>query len=103
MKQYHVYIVSSLSRSIYIGSTSNVLGHVSQHRTRFNKGHTSLYRIHRLVYLEESPTAWAMVRRERQLKGWTRKRKVALIESVNPGWFDLAEAWGLPKPAYLGR
>jgi putative endonuclease len=95
-KQYHVYILSNRSRSLYIGSTSALLVRIAQHRVGYYKGHTSLYRIHRLVYYEELPSARAMVQRERQLKVWTRKRKIALITSMNPAWNDLAADWALP-------
>jgi putative endonuclease len=96
-KVYHVYIMSSRSRAIYIGSTSALAKRVAQHRAEFYRGsHSHLYRIHRLVYYEHCPTARAMVERERELKSWTRAKKVALIRAVNPTWDDLAAGWVLP-------
>lgn len=97
MKHYHVYIMSNRSRSIYVGSTSALLVRVAKHRSRYYRGHTALYRIDRLVYYEELASAREMVRRERQLKGWTRKRKIALIEATNPAWNDLARDWPVPR------
>jgi len=104
VKVYHVYIMSSRSRAIYVGSTSALARRVAQHRTRFHRGsHSAFYRVHRLVYYERHSTALSMVHRERQLKGWTRAKKVALIASMNPAWDDLAADWGLPDgPAPLG-
>ena len=96
-KVYCVYIMSSRARAIYIGSTSALPKRVAQHRVGYFHGsHTHFYRITRLVYFEVCPTARAMVERERQLKGWTRAKKVALIRSVNPAWDDLAAGWELP-------
>ena len=96
MKVYHVYIMASLTRRLYIGSTSALMRRAAQHRTGYFKGHTSLYRIHSLVYFEQVATAAAAVARERQLKGWTRERKMRLVETANPGWRDLAADWPIP-------
>ena len=99
-RQYFVYIVSSKSHAIYIGSTSALLVRLAKHRCRFYHGsHTALYRIDRLVYFEEHPNAASMVARERQLKGWRRDRKIELIERENPQWKDLAKDWQLPDLA----
>ena len=93
-QSYHVYIMASRTRAIYIGSTSALVARVAKHRTRFHPtSHTAQYRIDRLVHFEEQESASRMVRRERQLKGWTRARKVALIEATNPAWDDLAAGW----------
>jgi putative endonuclease len=86
--------MASRTRAIYVGSTSALVVRVGKHRRRFHPtSHTAQYRIDRLVYFEEQESAAAMVRRERQLKGWTRARKIALIEATNPAWDDLAEHW----------
>ena len=82
---YHVYIVSSRSRAIYIGVTSDLIQRVA--------GHTRRYRITRLVYFEATNDITAAITREKQLKGWRREEKVRLIESSNPTWEDLAEGW----------
>jgi len=98
MRIYHVYIMSSRSRATYVGSTSALATRVAQHKAGYWHGsHTHLYRIKRLVYYEVCQTARAMVERERQIKGWTRAKKVALIQSVNPAWDDLAADWVLPE------
>jgi putative endonuclease len=92
MRQYHVYIMASLSKALYVGVTSNLELRVQQHKDGRER-HTAKYHINRLVYVEETPDMVSAIRRERQIKGWTRAKKVALIESVNPGWADLAESW----------
>ena len=76
--------------------TSNLAGRLSQHRRGVYPGSfTHRYNITRLVYVEAAPTAWAAIRREKQLKGWSREKKVRLIECRNPGWEDLSAASGL--------
>jgi len=96
MGTYQVYILVSLSRCLYVGSTCDLVRRIHQHRTKHSRGHTAKYRIDRLVYYEPARDVHAARRRERQLKGWTRVRKLALIESVNAGWLDLALDW-LPR------
>lgn len=97
MRSYHVYIMSSRSRAIHVGSTSALPKRVAQHEAGYYHGsHTHLYRITRLVYDEVCPRARAMVERERQIKGWTRAKKVVLIEAMNPACDDLAADWELP-------
>ena len=92
-RQYHVYIMGSAGGILYVGSTSDLHKRVWQHRVDWFRGFSGRYRIDRLLYYEEQLSAAAMVRRERQLKGWVRRRKVALIESTNAGWRDLAADW----------
>jgi putative endonuclease len=64
-----------------------------EHKHGLLPGLTSKYRIHRLVHVEEFDHADQAIAREKQLKGWTRKRKIALIESVNPSLKDLSANW----------
>ncbi|MEO6068717.1 MAG: GIY-YIG nuclease family protein [Gemmatimonadota bacterium] len=92
-RRLHVYIMASASGVIYIGSTSNLRQRVWQHRVDWFKGFSGKYRVDRLVYFEDHSAPSAMVTRERQLKGWVRRRKVDLIELENGGWRDLAEGW----------
>jgi hypothetical protein len=67
-----------------------------QHKNGILEGFTKKYGCTRLVYYEQYDDPRDSVERERKLKGWTRARKVELIESVNPRWQDLAENWGVP-------
>jgi putative endonuclease len=92
-RAYATYILASRSRVLYVGSTSDLVRRVYQHRTRMIKGFTQKYDVTRLVYFEQTPNARAAVAREREIKGWRRQKKVRLIESVNPGWLDLAAGW----------
>ena len=90
-RHYHVYILSSRSRAIYIGVTSDLARRMESHRSGHIAGHTRRYRINRLVYFEETTDITAAIAREKQLKGWRRSKKVQLIESSNPTWEDLAD------------
>ena len=97
-KTYFVYILASRRRTLYIGVTSDLERRLTQHRHGDGRGFTSKYRTHRLVHSEQYGLVGDALRREKQLKGWTRATKVALIESGNPDWLDLAaKAGGLVK------
>src|SRR4051794_41132660 len=91
---YSVYIMASRSGVLYIGMTSDLQTRVRQHKAGTFKGFTEKYRCHRLVYCERYGYVQAAIGREKQLKGLTRKKKIALIESTNPRWHDLSESWG---------
>lgn len=95
-ESYWVYIVTSRSGTLYIGSTSNLMRRIWEHKNGILEGFTKQYGCTRLVYYEKHDDPRHSTNRERQLKGWTRARKVALIESVNPRWQDFAENWELP-------
>src|SRR5216683_6806073 len=90
MREYWVYIVANIHRTLYIGVTNNLAERVYQHKNSVVPGFTSKYRIDRLVYLESTTDVNAAIAREKQLKGWVRRKKIALIESMNPQWEDLA-------------
>ena len=93
MKNYCVYIMASASRDLYTGVTSNLERRVLQHQRKLLGGFTARYNINRLVYYEMSGEPMAAILREKQVKGWSRKRKIALIESVNRDWKDLSAGW----------
>jgi len=90
MTNYYVYIMSNRSSTLYTGSTNNLIGRVIHHKDKLVDGFTKRYGINRLVYYEVGETREAAVNREKQIKGWTRAKKIALIESVNPTWRDLS-------------
>lgn len=92
-KTYFVYILSSRSRAIYIGVTSDLIARLHQHRTHAVPGHTARYSIDRLVYFESTEDVHAALEREKQLKAFRREKKVRLIESGNPTWCDLSAEW----------
>ncbi len=88
---YHVYIVTgwSLTRVLYGGVTSNLAARIDAHRRRSVDGFTARYRLWKLVYAEAFVHVRDAIAREKQIKGWRRERKLALIESVNPEWSEL--------------
>ncbi len=93
MRNYYVYILASNSRCLYVGTTNDLARRATQHRAGSGCEFTRKYRVARLVYYEQAPSALAMMARERQLKRWTRARKHRLIESINAGWLDLSADW----------
>ena len=95
-KRYFVYILASRSRTIYTGITSVLKTRIREHREGRVPGFTLKYRIHRLVHFESFQDVRAAIGREKEIKGWGRGKKIALIEATNPNWDDLAEAW-FPK------
>ena len=94
MKRYYVYIMTNRSWTLYTGVTSNLQRRVYEHRQKPVPCFTSKYNITRLVYFEETSDVHAALAREKQIKGWLRAKKIALIESVNPEWKDLSREWG---------
>jgi putative endonuclease len=89
--QYFVYIMTNKSGTLYAGVTNNLERRVYEHKHHLVKGFTHKYNIDKLVYFEETTDINAAISREKQIKGWLRKKKIALIESMNPGWKDLSE------------
>ncbi len=89
-KQYYVYIMSSRSSTLYIGSTRDLMKRVLEHKEKVVEGFTKRYSIDRLVYYEVCAILEASINREKQLKGWTRAKKIVLIGSMNPEWKDLS-------------
>lgn len=93
MKQYYIYIMTNRSRTLYIGMTNDLERRVSQHKAKLIPGFTSKYNITQLVYYEATNDVHEAIAREKQLKGWLRSKKIALIESVNADWKDLSAEW----------
>jgi putative endonuclease len=90
MKQYYVYIMTNKSRTLYTGVTNDLERRVYEHKQKLIPGFTTRYNISRLVYFEATEDIRAAIEREKQIKGWLRQKKVALIESVNPEKKDLS-------------
>jgi putative endonuclease len=84
MKQYYVYIMTNSSRTLYTGVTDNLVRRVYEHKNKLIKGFTQKYNITGLVYYEITSDVQAAIQREKQIKGWLRKKKIALIEDANP-------------------
>lgn len=92
MKTYFVYIMASKKNgTLYIGMTNNLIRRVWQHKNNVIEGFTKKYGVHRLVYFESTNDVKAAIVREKQMKKWNRKWKIALIEKENPMWDDLYE------------
>ena len=93
MKQYFVYILTSKSGTLYTGMTNNLERRVHQHKHKLIEGFTSKYNVNRLVYYETYRDVRDAIDREKQIKGWRRSKKIALIETMNPKWQDLSAGW----------
>ena len=91
---YYVYILTNWDDSvIYIGVTSNLPKRLYEHRNQLADGFTKRYNVHKLVYFEQTSDVNSAIAREKQLKGWTRKKKNDLISQMNPEWIDLSPTW----------
>ncbi|MFZ0770525.1 MAG: GIY-YIG nuclease family protein [Candidatus Sulfotelmatobacter sp.] len=100
--EYFVYIVCSRSGTLYIGMTNSIYRRALQHKRGEIEGFASRYGCDRLVYYESFDDVHKAIGREKQLKGWARAKKIALIESRNPRWEDFAEKWGA-QMAFAGE
>lgn len=92
-RTYYVYIVTNRSRTLYVGVTNNLKRRVWQHKQGDIKGFTSRYHIDQLVHYELFGDVRAAIAREKQIKHWRREKKIQLIISENPGWYDLSDGW----------
>jgi putative endonuclease len=99
-RMYYTYIVASRSHNLYIGMTSEIEIRVKQHKEGRFDGYSKRYNCDRLVWFERHPYVNDAIAREKQLKGWSRAKKIALIERGNPAWVDLSEGWGLPMKVF---
>jgi putative endonuclease len=90
MRQYFVYIMTNRSRTLYTGVTNNLERRVQEHRSKLVPGFTQRYNITQLVYWEEYRDVRDAIAREKEIKGWLRNKKIALIEFMNPHWDDLS-------------
>jgi len=93
MRQYYVYIMTNRSRTLYTGVTNNLYRRVYEHKNKLIGGFTKKYNITKLIWYEVTSEVTSAIAREKQIKGWLRRKKIALIESVNPEWKDLSEEW----------
>ena len=100
-RTYYVYIMASRSKTLYIGVTNDLERRVREHQTDTHEGFTQKYNVNRLICYEESNDVQAAIAREKELKGWRRSKKLALIESNNDEWENRSESWftGRPDPS----
>ena len=96
-------MLASRSRVLYVGVTNDLERRVFEHRNKLVPGFTAEYDVDRLIYFESTSNVLAAIEREKQIKGWRRSRKIALIESRNPAWRDLSLDWAndgeIPRPS----
>ena len=91
---YYVYILTNQSNKVlYTGISYNLERCVYDHRVKLIKGFTSKYNINKLVYYDSTTDVNSAIAREKQIKGWSRQKKIDLITGVNPQWVDLSEGW----------
>ena len=100
---YSTYIVASRSHTLYIGVTSNLQERIFHHKWKEHNGFTTKYNCDRLVWFETYQDITKAIAREKQLKGWRREKKIALIEKMNPTWLDLSKDWYDVEPADFNR
>ena len=100
-EQAYIYIMASSFQRLYIGITTEIEIRVAQHKNgSFPGSFTSRYKINKLVYFERFSTMGAAIAREKQLKRWSRIKKIRLIVAQNPTWQDLSADWGKPIQPY---
>ena len=90
---YCVYIMASVSGTLYIGLTNNLKRRVWEHKQHLVEGFSDEHDTERLLYFESFEGVSAAIKREKQLKGWKREKKIRLIDSTNCSWDDLADGW----------
>jgi putative endonuclease len=93
VKSYFVYILTNRSRTLYTGMTNNLERRVLEHKSGLIDSFTKKYRVNRLVFFETTSKVHDAIKREKQIKSWTRAKKIDLIEESNPEWRDLSEDW----------
>src|SRR5437764_1324501 len=102
MRQFFVYILFNHSRTLYIGVTNDLIRRMDEHRSGKVPGFTAKYKIKQLAHYEIYPDAMSAISREKQIKGWKRDKKIALIETTSPHWDDLSnhlkERWPDSSP-----
>jgi putative endonuclease len=102
MAEYFVYILTNKWRTVlYTGLTDELDARLAQHKDKVFDGFTRKYNCDKLVYFEIFGNAEAAALREKQIKGWTRKKKDALVATLNPEWIDLSANWADIKRGIL--
>jgi putative endonuclease len=94
----HVYFMASQSGVLYLGVTGNLPVRVGQHKAKILPGFTQKYNVTKLVWFEPHSSIRSAIAREKEIKKWRRSKKIALIESLNPGWNDLSLP---PEPSVI--
>ena len=93
LREYYVYILTNETHRLYVGVTGDLRRRMYQHKNGLTPGFASRYNLRWLAYYETTTDVQSAIAREKQIKGWKRHGKVALIELENPGWVDLSAEW----------
>ena len=88
-RSYYVYVLSNYSKTLYVGLTNDLERRVWEHKSKLVEGFTKKYNVTKLIYSEECGEIEEAIAREKEIKGWRRDKKVALIETSNPLWEEL--------------
>jgi putative endonuclease len=91
--QYHVYLMTSKSGTLYVGMTNNTEKMIYEHKNKLISGFAKKYNITRLVHFETFGDVRSAIGREKAIKGWLRKKKIQLVSENNPEWKDLSQNW----------
>ena len=93
MPSGYVYMLTNAYNNlIYTGVTSNLINRISQHKEKYYRGFSAKYNCNKLVYFEQFNSIGVAIRREKQIKNYSRKKKNQLVNSVNPTWADLYQS-----------
>ena len=96
-RRYFVYIMANASKRLYTGMTNSLRRRVREHKLKLTSGFAAQYNMTRLVYFESFGDVRNAIEREKQIKAWTRTKRLALVESSNPKWEDLSREWDQPQ------
>jgi len=91
MNEYYVYILTNKSNTLYVGVTNNLQKRLYEHKNKLVNGFTKKYNLNKLIYFEIYQNINDAIKREKQIKGWIRKKKIALIKTKNPNFNDLSK------------
>ena len=94
LMKYYVYILSNWNNKVlYTGMTNNLERRMFEHKNGIIDGFTKKYNVHKLVWFDTTSNIYSAIEKEKQIKGWLRSKKIALIEEKNPDWQDLSADW----------
>ncbi len=89
--KFYVYIMASESGTLYTGMTNDLARRNYEHKNNLVEGFSKKYKCHKLIYFEETNNVEEAIKREKQIKNWSRKKKESLIQTKNPTWRDLSD------------
>ncbi len=92
-RQYYVYILTNSTRTLYVGVTNDLERRMYEHKNKLVPGFASKYNVTWLAYYEQTSDVESAIAREKEIKGWRRSKKIALVESLNPLWKDISLEW----------